>query len=200
MLSDNMTKARLIEQMTAERSQWDALLEEIGESRMNVPAINGGWTIKDTVAHVTYYEHWLLNWLEAAVRGQVTVAQHRDLLSVDERNAIVFEENRPRRLADVLDESQLVFQRLLMMGRLLPEEDLLDPHRFDRYIVPFWEESRPLWKCIAGDSYEHYREHLTNMRQWLERIQAENQAQLADRGHQTRPLEETTAAADARPR
>ncbi len=176
-MNDSMTKAQLIGWMIAERSRWEALLKEIGECRMTVPAINGGWTIKDAVAHVTYYEHWLLEWVEAAARGKVTVATLRDLLSVDERNAIVFEENKRRGLTEVLDESRRVFQRLLMVVQLLPEEDLTDPHRFDRYIVPFWQESRPLWKCIAGDSYEHYREHLASMREWLERIEAEKRSQ-----------------------
>jgi hypothetical protein len=49
----------------------------------------------------------------------------------------------------------------------LPEQDLVDEHRYERYIIPFWGESRPLWRCIAGDSYHHYEEHSATVRVWL---------------------------------
>ncbi len=109
---------------------------------------------------MTYYERWLVAWLEAAVRGKVSVASHRDILDVDERNALIFRENKDRSLQDVLAESRRVFERLLQLVQALPEEDLTSPHKFDRYVIPFWQESQPLWECIAGDSLEHYREHI----------------------------------------
>jgi hypothetical protein len=165
-----MSKATLIDNMTGERARWQALLDRVPEDRMTVPAINSGWSIKDTIGHVTYYEGWLLNWLEAAARGQVTVGTLRDLLDVDARNAIIFRENRDRSLEDVRQESRHVFERLLLLVKLLPEQDLLDPHRFERYITPFWETGRPLWQCIAADSYEHYREHMPAIQAWLESI------------------------------
>ncbi len=167
-MTESVTKTIVLQSMMSERRAWDVLLDAIPKECMTVPAINSGWTIKDTVAHVTYYESWLLEWLEAAVRGQVTVATHRDLLGVDARNAIVFEENRMRPLDVVLEQSRRVFDRLLLLVRLLPEQDLRDPTRFERYIVPFWHDNRPLWKCIASDSYEHYREHRLSIRAWLD--------------------------------
>lgn len=166
---ETVSKTAIIERMIYERKEWDGLLAEIDEAMMTVPAINHGWSIKDTVAHITYYERWLLEWLEAAVRGQVTVATHRDLLSVDNRNLIVFEENRQRPLCAVLEESRQVFDRLVLLVRLVPEQDLFDPHRFERYVEPFWHDSRNLAKCIAVDSYEHYHEHRLSVRAWVQR-------------------------------
>src|SRR5512140_416756 len=170
-----MTKAELIERMSSERARLEALLDRVGEDRMTVPAINVGWSIKDTIGHITYYERWLLEWLEAAVRGQVTVATHRDLLSVDERNALIFDENRDRPLPDILAESRQLHDRLMLMVRLLPESDLLDAHRFERYISPFFDGPRPLWKCIAENSYEHYEEHNRAIEAWLDRGHAQPQ-------------------------
>lgn len=167
-----MTKVELLEALTFTRARWDAVLAQVGKERMTVPAINGGWSIKDTVGHVTYYERWLLDWLEAAARGQVVVATHRDLLRVDERNAIIFRENRDRPLHAVLEESSQVHDRLMLMVRLLPESDLLDPHRFERYVLPFWETGHPLWKCIAENSYEHYEEHRRSIQAWLDCLSA----------------------------
>ncbi|MBI4789144.1 MAG: ClbS/DfsB family four-helix bundle protein [Chloroflexi bacterium] len=167
-MKEQMTKTELIERLRTERARWEALLDAVGETRMMEPLWANGWSTRDLIGHVTYYERWLLNWLEAAVRGQVTVASHRDLLDVDQRNALIQAENKDRSLPDLLKDSRSVFERLLQVVQLLPEHDLLDPHRFERYIVPFWEKSLPLWECIAGDSYEHYREHIPSIRELVE--------------------------------
>lgn len=167
-----MTKAELLQALTAARADWEAVLAQVGEERMTVPAINAGWSIKDTIGHVTYYEHWLLDWLEATARGQVVVATLRDLLRVDERNAIIFRENRDRSLHSILEESRQVHDRLVLMVQLLSESDLLDPHRFERYVLPFWETGHPLWKCIADNSYEHYEEHRHSIQAWLDCLSA----------------------------
>lgn len=172
-MNEPVTKASLIEILKTERDRWEALLATVDVARMTVPAINNGWSIKDTIGHVTYYERWLLDWLEAAARGQVTLATHRDLLAVDARNAIVFRENRDRALSDVLTESREVFDRLLLLIELLPELDLIDAQRYERYILPFWETPQPLWKCIAENTFEHYAEHADSILGWLKKFAAD---------------------------
>ncbi len=171
-----MNKQLFLKRMREERENWDGLLAQVPPDRMEQPAINNGWSIKDTVAHILYYERWLLGWLEAAVRGKVTLATHRDLLDVDSRNAIVLEENRRLPLDEVLDESRRVHERLYQVVATLPEQDLLEPQRFARYVEPFWGKAIPLWEAIAGDSYRHYREHAATVRSWLEALPAEQVA------------------------
>jgi hypothetical protein len=171
-MAEQMTKAKLVRSLRSEREQWEALLAKINEDRMNEPLWEHGWSTRDLIGHVTYYEHWILDWLEAAVRGQVTVATHRDLVDVDQRNALIQQENRGRAIADMLKESRSVYERLVQVVQLVSEQDLNDPHRFERYILPFWQESRALWECIAGDSYEHYREHIPSLRRLQESRQA----------------------------
>ncbi len=163
-----MNKRELLDTMRMERARWDALLAQVDLNQMTEPALHDGWSVKDTIGHVAYYERWLLNWLEAAVRGKVTVATHRDLLDVDQRNAIIYKENKDRTIEDILGESHRVFERLFQLVQTLTEEDLMDAHRFERYVIPFWQKSEPLWQCIAGDSFEHYREHTPAIRDFSE--------------------------------
>lgn len=165
--SEKMNKRTLVDSMVATRKDWDELMAEVGEARMTIPAIYNGWSVKDVIGHLTYYENWMLGWLEAAVRGRVTVASHQDLMAVDDRNALVWKANSDRSLAEIIKESQSVSDRLLAMVRALPEQDLFDPYRFERYILPFWDNYRLLWECIADDSYLHYQEHATSIREWL---------------------------------
>ena len=47
-----MTKAELLQALTAARAEWDAVLAQVSEDRMTVPAINDCWSIKDTIGHV----------------------------------------------------------------------------------------------------------------------------------------------------
>lgn len=161
-----MTKAKLLEQMRSERARWDDVLSRIPRDWMLVPAINNGWSIKDAIGHIAYYEAWVLNWLEAACHGKVKVASHQDLLTVDERNALVWAAHRERNLDELLLESRQTSDRLYQMVKTIPERDLIEPQRFDRYVLPFWGEVLPLWKCIASDSYEHYQEHTASVEQW----------------------------------
>lgn len=163
-----MNKRELLEVMGNERARWEAVLAEIDPNRFEEPTMHGGWSPKDTVGHVAFYERWLLQWLEDAVRGKVAVATHRDLLNVDERNALIRAENRDLPMQDILEEAAQVFDRLVQFVKAMPEPDLLDPYRLQRYVVPFWGEAWPVWKCIAGDSYEHYAEHTANLRAWLD--------------------------------
>lgn len=162
-----MTKARFIQTLTLAREQWEGLLAQVGAERASVPAINGYWSIKDTVGHVNYYERWLLQWLEAAARGQIMLAPRRETIDVDERNAIIFRENRDRTWDDVLGESRLVFERLLLLVKLLPPSDMFETEQYARYVIPFWGSRMPLWKCVAENSYEHYEEHAASIRAWL---------------------------------
>ncbi len=164
-----MNKRQLLEAMRTERRHWEEVLAQIPSDRFVEPTMHGGWSVKDTIGHVAYYERWLLAWLEDAVRGKVTAATHRDLLDVNERNALIYAENLNRPLSDILAEAQRVHDQLYQLVKTLPEEDLIDPYRFERYIVPFWERSLPLWECIAGDSYRHYAEHTANLCVWLEK-------------------------------
>ena len=163
-----MTKAKLLDVMWTARAEWDAVLARVGADRMNLPVLHGGWSVKDMISHVAYYEHWLQTWLQDAVRGKVTLGTHREALDVDTRNALVWEANRQRTWQDIYAESKAVFGRLYQLVKLLPEADLIAPDSYSRYTIQFWDEARPLWQCLESDSYGHYREHTENIRRWLD--------------------------------
>src|SRR5579884_1100926 len=51
-----MTGARLAGILKAERARWDALLAQVGADRMEEPGVEGAWSVKEIVAHLTWYE------------------------------------------------------------------------------------------------------------------------------------------------
>ncbi len=111
-----MNKAAFLDTMRAERERWEALLAEVGEPRMERPGVAGDWSVRDIVAHVTAYERGLVEWLEAASRGECLSFPDLDHPDVDYRNAAILRENEGRPLEDILLESRRVFQRLLQRG------------------------------------------------------------------------------------
>ena len=64
-----MTKRELLAGLQEENQQWEALLTQIGESRMEQPGVAGHWTIKDIVAHLTGWRRRTLGRLVAQQRG-----------------------------------------------------------------------------------------------------------------------------------
>jgi uncharacterized damage-inducible protein DinB len=43
--------------MRAGREEWDALIAQIPDSARTEPALAGGWSVKDLIAHVAAYEN-----------------------------------------------------------------------------------------------------------------------------------------------
>ena len=139
---------------------------------MTESGVIGHWSLKDVIAHVTAYERGLVEWLEAARRGESIEFPDLDDPDVDRRNTVIYSQNRDRPWPDLLEESRQVFQRLLELVRGIPEEELVEPDLTEWFVRPRWQEGRPLWKCIADDSYEHYRQHIPDVSGWLDKVQS----------------------------
>jgi len=167
-VDDQMDKSELLSMIRAERARWEALLVEVGEAQMTQAGVEGEWSVKDIIAHVTAYERWIVARLQSALRGE-TLRLEIDQLDLEQRNAWIFEENRNRPLHDVLAESKQVFQQVLKLAQTLSDEDLTDPHRLEPFLDPVWTDGLPVWKCLAADSYEHYRQHIPFIRAWLDK-------------------------------
>jgi hypothetical protein len=159
-----MDKAGLLAATRQERARWDALIDGIDQARMLEPGVAGEWSVKDIVAHITWYERELVGTLEARALSGSELWQ----LPMDERNSVIWQENRDRPLHDVLAEAPSVFQRLLELLEGLSEEELVDPGRFPG--MP--SDWRP-WQVISGITHEHYRDHIQDVRVWLERSDRE---------------------------
>jgi hypothetical protein len=156
-----MDRIELLERMRNEREAWDALLAEIPPQRMAEPGVDGDWSVKDIVAHVSWYER------ETAIMVEDRALIGSDLwqLPQDERNIPIYEENKHRPLDEVKAEAESVFQRLIRGIETLPDDALRDASLFRE--MP--EEWIP-WMVIASNTFEHYHQHIPGIRAWLDRI------------------------------
>jgi hypothetical protein len=164
-VNNRLTTAQLLEVMRTARANWESLLAEVGEARLTEPGVEGDWSLKDIIAHITYFETWATNCLMAIRRGEPLSQLEYKGLSIDEENALIYERQRSLPLADVLRGSQISFQRSIESVQGLPDNDLYDLE-FTRTFGADWT----IFDLIAGDTFEHYNDHSTSVRAWLDRV------------------------------
>ena len=164
-MNNRLTTAQLLEVMHTARSNWEALLAEAGEERLTEPGVEGNWSLKDIIAHITYFEKWAADNVMAFRTGAPRPQPEYPGLEVDEENARIYERLRAKPLAEVLQESQASFQRSIEAAQGLRDADLYDP-AFTRVPDANWT----VFDLIEGDTFEHYNDHSTSVRSWLDRI------------------------------
>ncbi len=163
-MDNQLTTAQLLELMRAARSNWEALLTEVGEARLTEPGVEGDWSLKDIIAHITYFETWAADNVMAFRSGEPRPQSEYQGLDVDEENARIYERIRSKSLSQVLQESQASFQRSIEAVQGLRDEDLYDP-KFTRVPDADWT----VFNLVEGDTFEHYNDHIKSVRAWLDR-------------------------------
>src|SRR5262249_37288304 len=114
-MGTTLSKTQLLEELQQEYAYWQALLDDIGEAHMTQPDVAGGWSIKDIVAHLTGWRRRTIRRLQAMLKQETafTPPWPPELQEDDEINAWIYESNRDRPLAEVLNDSRDVFQQFL---------------------------------------------------------------------------------------
>ena len=163
-MNNHLTTAQLLDVMRAARSNWEALLAEAGEARLTEPGVEGDWSLKDIIAHITYFETWAADNVMSFRRGEPRPQSEYTGLEVDEENARIYERLRAKSLTQVLQESQVSFQRSIEAVQGLRDEDLYDPK-----FVPVPNADFTIFDLIEGDTFEHYNDHSASVRTWLDR-------------------------------
>lgn len=156
-----MTAARLVEILKTERTQWNTLLAEVGMERMEIPGVEGMWSVKELVAHLTWYECAVVDAAGQVMSGGAFTRPGEGAGGLDERNERIVAASRARPARDVLAETDEVFGELLKVIAACPENLLNDARLLG---LP---DDIPPWMRVANNSYAHYREHAESLRAWL---------------------------------
>jgi len=161
-----MDKHELLNNIDREASEWELLLVDIGEERMEEPGFSGDWSFKDVVAHLSGWRMKTLNKLEAAQNDQKPAANPwpaewdgESDEDTEKINQWLYEENHDRFLQDVLKESREQFHQMREVVRAIPEEDLFTPGRFE------WMDGRAVADLL--DFGHFHEEHEPAISEWL---------------------------------
>jgi hypothetical protein len=150
-VEDKMTKAKAIELITTGYARLEGLLAEFSEMQMIRKPVQDHWTIKDTLAHITAWHNELLTWLRnARFTGNPGVPRFNDDY-VNKFNADNYEANQDRPLSDIRREFEESYAAVIAEVQAMPD----DPAQYS-----MWRNGLPPWHLIAGNTYEHYDEHI----------------------------------------
>jgi uncharacterized protein (TIGR03083 family) len=150
-----MDKLEFITKVKKTHQDYGTILAGLTEAQMIQPHTCGEWTVKDVIAHVTWYEREMVGVLEQCA----LVGSKLWDLPLDQRNAAIYSENKEHPLPDVLTESRQIYQSMLNLLEGLTDEDLLDSSHF-REMPPDWIP----WQVIASNTFEHYPVHTADIR------------------------------------
>jgi hypothetical protein len=162
-----MDKTELLEALEDGRQELLEMIEDLPDEALLEPGVEGEWSIKDILAHLTYWEGQIVTLLYQVSRGmpQPSTA-HFGEESVDALNARWQEQNKSRSLEmiwnDFLGVRKQTIRRVLEMS----EADLTDPNRYP------WAKGVALIEWVANDSVLHEEEHADSIREWLDRRDA----------------------------
>ncbi len=161
-MTEQVDKISIIKEMDTSYAAFEEILTSLDKTQYFIEGVIPGWSIKDILAHIASWQHRLLRWLDAAVRNvEPAISGPNNVEEMDALNAQFYQENKALPLDEVLTDFRTTHQHIMDIVQAMPEEDLMSPYRFS------WSKGEPLWQAIAGDTYEHYREHIEQIQEWL---------------------------------
>ncbi len=157
-----MDKDTLLSAMRASYERIEAALATLTPEQWQAPASgdasgDASWTLKDTLAHLTFWLAQLDDLANAALNGSKPKQPHVELTDaeVDELNAQAYQVHRDETPQQALGAFRMSYGQLVDKTHLLTWDTLAAIGRFE-----WLADNTPLWRVIAEDSWEHFDEHL----------------------------------------
>jgi hypothetical protein len=155
-------KAELLANIQAGYDQLEALLASLSEEQMMRPGVNGSWSVKDNLAHLSVWQTYQAARQEGVLDGIEPPDPAPGCKTEDEENEFYYQQYKDRPLAEVLAEFRASYQRVLAATRALSWEALNDPFPWAGNDAP------PVGAYTMGNTYGHYELHREMIENWLE--------------------------------
>lgn len=137
----------------------------LSPAQMVEPRLSDGRSVKDVLAHLTWWDQWLLFTLPAdsttphaptapPLMDQIPLTDHW----ADEMNAKTYSYNQSRDLSIVQEAFTATYTRLVQRVSRLSTDDLYDPNGMAALV------GQPIAPLVLG-IYEHYEEHAHELEQ-----------------------------------
>lgn len=166
-----VNKAELMQRIQDEWTVLQCFLESLTESQCLF--VNPGqWSIKDNLAHITFWEKFLLrHHLQEQPAHLVMQIDQALLPTLDENqlNTIIRESSLQSSLNDVLNVLNQTHAAVVCELETIDFEALQQTDRIQTLI------ERPLLESVICNTYEHYHEHLKTMMRELSNLHIPSQ-------------------------
>lgn len=154
----NVTRAQLLKRID---KAWQALQESyagLSDAELVQPGVTGTWSVKDTIAHVTWWEEEALTHLPLILAGGRPPRYSVVYGGIDAFNAQMAEKKGKLSLSEVLQARDDTHRRLTDYIQTVPVDQFATETRFRRR--------------LRLDTYGHYPEHAEAIQAWRKRRSA----------------------------
>lgn len=155
-----VTVAELRDTIEAAHNRLDAALRTLNDDQLTAPMLEAGWSVRDVLAHLTFWEYRLRYGLShpADTTSPAVPPEFTDVVDEGEAwgetiNQRVYAQNRDRSLDEVRHDAATSYAETLAAITALSDDDVFKPSGLSRSI------KRDVLDFIAGNTYEHYEEH-----------------------------------------
>lgn len=150
-----MKKQQLIDKLEQAWAAFTDTYAGLSDEQMLEPGVTEGWSVKDILAHVSWWEEEALKHLPHILQGIRPPRYSVVYGGIDAFNAQMTELKRGQSLAEVRRQLAETHSRLIEYLQGVPEEQFTTETRFRRR--------------LKLDTYSHYPIHTLAIRAWRER-------------------------------
>ena len=154
-----MNTKQVLQRLDAAWMDFEASYAGLSESELVIPGVSKQWSVRDVIAHVTWWDEEALTHLPHIREGRRPPRYSVTYGGIDAFNALMTEKWRKFSVADVLREHADVHRRLREYVQGVPDEMFARETRFRRR--------------LRLDTYSHYPKHAKAIRSWRRAVIAD---------------------------
>ena len=147
-----MDRAQLLARLDKAWTAFTASYAGLSDVELLAPGVTGAWSVRDIIAHVTWWEEEALRHLPGILRGETPPRYSVTYGGIDAFNALMTERKRHLSLTKVLQEQEQTHRRLIALIEGAPADQITTDTR--------WRHRLRL------DTYGHYPKHAAAIRRW----------------------------------
>ena len=150
-----MNRQQLLNRLDTAWTAFQASYAGLSSSRLTEPGVAGDWSVKDIIAHVTWWEEEALRHLPLIIAGGRPSRYSVTYGGIDAFNAMMAERKRDVPLSDVVAQQYDTHRRLIDFIQSVSEDQFTRETRFRRR--------------LRLDTYSHYPIHTNAIGEWRQR-------------------------------
>lgn len=149
-----MKRQQLLEKLASAWTELQESYADLSDEQLTMAHVTGDWSVKDIIAHVSWWEEEALKHLPLIIAGGTPPRYATQYGGIDAFNAQMTERKHGLPLVDVLHQRDETHRRLVEYIQDVPEEQFTRETRFRHR--------------LRLDTYSHYPIHTKAILQWRE--------------------------------
>lgn len=151
-----MKKGQFLDKLEQTWETFNASYAGLTDEQFVQPGVNGDWSVKDILAHISWWEEESLKHLPLILQSERPPRYSQLYGGIDAFNALMFEKWRGLPLVEVRERVAATHRSLMAYLQGVPDEQFKTETRFRRR--------------LGWDTYRHYPLHTQMIREWRERL------------------------------